>query len=740
MAVGKGFVTQTAFKKHLDGDWRTVHELWSHIRNYMVSYAAPDASTYSKTEIDAFFEGYSGGKAQVDAGNVVGLTQGSIPFADASGFLTEDNSKLFWDAGNEWLGIGRTPAYQLDVAGSAKIRTTLYVTGATALSYTLTVAGDSILSSKLRVSGTGNDIGGVSGNDEVITRFQETTAATNTAISINAITGQDPILYLAENNSAIWDIRNDASATDKFQIRYQVGGVNRTDFQIDNAGNVSILTGTFTAGQGIFSGLTISTGIIDYDTTNHNYLFGIECGTDISVGDALYNVFIGNRNGEQVTTGDYNVAIGYLNLYGNKTGSQNVAIGSLCLVGNTNLNHAQNVAIGYQAAYTMETGTGNVAIGIEAGKYFKTGSYNVALGGGAGRALQSGVGNMFIGAYAGYSSNAVSANVYVGVSSGHFGVSAANNTAIGGGSIYLNVSGANNVAIGVEVMRGVSTKSQSNNVFIGYQAGYLIDVSDNNVVIGYKAGYHITTGTGNVVIGYMAGETNLTTGNNQLWIANSNTATPLIYGEFDTPLLKVTGEFDVVGASKLGDGGVTNYAETKADGEINLHGTARVLKHLHFNNAAFTKGSTAPTQVILGNYNGWSFDIGDDSVITATLPDDWDPTTDLTIKVCWYIDEAYAADKEIQWRVDWSALPEDFTEAVDAPTHSGQIDSGDINIPAVAKTNGESTIGTIAAASLSALDCLGFTLSRIAVTNDDPTDDPIVLHLTIEYTSNKLGV
>lgn len=202
----------------------------------------------------------------------------------------------------------------------------------------------------------------------------------------------------------------------------------------------------------------------------------------------------------------------------------------------------------------------------------------------------------------------------------------------------------------------------------------------------------------------------------------------------------IRAKLDATGNWYFGDGGVTNYAQIAPDGEINLHGTARVLRHLHFNNAAFTKGSTAPTQVILGNHNGWEFDIGDDSVIIATLPDDWDPTTDITIKVCWYIDEAYAVDKEIQWRVDWSAIPEDFTETVDAPTHSGQIDSGDINIPAVAKTIGESTIGTIAAASLSALDCLGFTISRIAVTNDNPTADPVALHLTIEYVSNKLGI
>jgi len=174
-------------------------------------------------------------------------------------------------------------------------------------------------------------------------------------------------------------------------------------------------------------------------------------------------------------------------------------------------------------------------------------------------------------------------------------------------------------------------------------------------------------------------------------------------------------------------------------GGVLMTGTARVIKKIYLNNAAFTKGTTAPTQGILGNLNDWKFDIGDDAVMTRMLPTDWAVGTDLTIKVCWYIDEAYAADKEVQWRVDWSALPHDFSEAVDAPTHSGQEDSGDIDIPAVAKRMGTSTIGTIAGASLSVEDMLGFTLSRIDVTHDDPTLDPGVHHLVIEYTADKLG-
>lgn len=195
----------------------------------------------------------------------------------------------------------------------------------------------------------------------------------------------------------------------------------------------------------------------------------------------------------------------------------------------------------------------------------------------------------------------------------------------------------------------------------------------------------------------------------------------------------------VNGVVKISNNDDVNYSQIADDGVVTLGGTGRIIRKMYLNNAAFTKGGTAPTQVILGNLNGWEWDIGDDAVMTRMLRTDWAVGTDLTIGVCWYIDEAYAADKEIQWRVDWSALPHDFSETVDAPVHSGQIDSGDIDIPAVAKRMGTSTIGIVSGASLSAEDMLGFTLSRIAVTNDNPTAKPTAHHLVIEYISDKLG-
>lgn len=82
-----GFVTHSEYQKHIRGEWRTVHDLWRHIRNYMASYAQPG-----------------------------GFTQGSIAYAGADGFLTENNAQLYWDAAQHRLGIGtNTPGCALDI-------------------------------------------------------------------------------------------------------------------------------------------------------------------------------------------------------------------------------------------------------------------------------------------------------------------------------------------------------------------------------------------------------------------------------------------------------------------------------------------------------------------------------------------------------------------------------------------------------------------------------------------------
>lgn len=75
-------------------------------------------------------------------------------------------------------------------------------------------------------------------------------------------------------------------------------------------------------------------------------------------------------------------------------------------------------------------------------------------------------------------------------------------------------------------------------------------------------------------------------------------------------------------ASTFGDLGVTNYAAFAADGTLTLNGTARVIRTLAIANANLGKGGTAPSQVIVGNYNVWEYGVNDDTVFTFHIPHD----------------------------------------------------------------------------------------------------------------------
>lgn len=209
----------------------------------------------------------------------------------------------------------------------------------------------------------------------------------------------------------------------------------------------------------------------------------------------------------------------------------------------------------------------------------------------------------------------------------------------------------------------------------------------------------------------------------------------------NTAGFKFLNNLDVTGVTKLGDGGTTNYTQIAADGTITMVGTARVTRRIVLGNAALGKGAVAPAEVVIGNFESWEFDIGDNAVLDLELPPDYSAGTDLTVNVHWYINEAYATNTgEVRWQVAWSALPHGGTEAIDAPTHTGTVDTGDINIPATAKYFTNNDVGTISGASLSVGDSVGLKLSRIAlVGGNNPTADPAAVHLEVIYTSNSLG-
>lgn len=173
---------------------------------------------------------------------------------------------------------------------------------------------------------------------------------------------------------------------------------------------------------------------------------------------------------------------------------------------NTNKNL---VAIGRFAAETniatngdaLGGGISNVAIGYEALRNNTTGgNYNMAIGERALKFNTTGVANTAIGARASEKNTSGTANMAFGYLSLFENTTGNYNTAIGQQSLVSLVNGNNNTAIGTDA--GFSTLG-SGNTFIGYQAGY------NEV------------------------------GGNKLYIANSNTATPLVYGDFTAKYLAV---------------------------------------------------------------------------------------------------------------------------------------------------------------------------------------------------------
>lgn len=89
----------------------------------------------------------------------------------------------------------------------------------------------------------------------------------------------------------------------------------------------------------------------------------------------------------------------------------------------------------------------------------------------------------------------------------------------------------------------------SSNIMIGLDAGESVTSGTNNTILGYYSGNSLTTGSNNIFLGNQAGFNE--TGSNKLYIANSDTANPLIYGEFDNNLLRINGSLDINNAYQL---------------------------------------------------------------------------------------------------------------------------------------------------------------------------------------------
>ena len=300
-------------------------------------------------------------------------------------------------------------------------------------------------------------------------------------------------------------------ANNSWSILGNSGTVNGTNF-IGTTDNVPLTFRVNNERSGLISNATASSTFFGYQaggtgtaTGNsafgHQSLFGLTTGTS--------NTANGFQSLYANTTGISNTAIGYRTLYNNVSGNQNVAIGNQALNSNTG---NTNTAVGSIALFTNTTGNNNVSLGYRALYGNISGSQNVGLG------TESLIGNTSGGN-----------NVAVGYRALYSNTTTFNNNALGSSSLQNNTTGTLNNAFGTSAL--FTNVSGSNNVAFGHQAGYL-STGNRNVFLGYQSGYNET-------------------GSDKLYIANSNTANPLIYGDFASSLLKVNGTLNVNNAYNL---------------------------------------------------------------------------------------------------------------------------------------------------------------------------------------------
>ena len=294
--------------------------------------------------------------------------------------------------------------------------------------------------------------------------------------------------------------------------------------------NVAIGSGSLSNSTTAFGNVAIGNNSLSYDTTGQ---YNTACGEG-----ALHHNRNGNNNNAFGlrsmyfnTTGSSNVAIGNKSLYKNTTVSGLVAIGDSALFNNgdgaTGINDAQrNTAIGTKALFANTHGHSNTAIGYKTLSSHVSNSLNTAVGSYALHSDSTGHDNTATGNYS-LGLNKVGAhNTAAGSSSIYNNTTGNSNTGMGSYTLFMNTSGNNNVAVGQEAL--FNNFSGNNNTAIGYKAGY----GNWGIII-----------EGCVYIGYRAGENNYA--NNKLFIDNSNTASPLIGGDFSANRVDINGRIKI---------------------------------------------------------------------------------------------------------------------------------------------------------------------------------------------------
>lgn len=392
-------------------------------------------------------------------------------------------------------------------------------------------------------------------------------------------------------------------------------GVNALASHTTSFNNTAIGYNTLTSVTTLGANTAVGANALRFNANTFSTSVGAFAGENNNGSSNVIMGYSAMRN----NTGGANTVLGY-NAMSGGSGSNNIALGFEVMRDQAGNN---NIGIGYQAALTSNVGSFNIALGDFASNNRNDGRSNIiaigrnamrdtnfpnssddfsskiAIGydalNGANNATGSstliaigknnmrghqGTRNIGIGDFtfdgaltfpyqSGGSDNVALGN---GILRRSFG---SNNTIVGSGSFANNTTGQGNTSIGAYVSQQnttgsfntslgyfshVDNQTGNHNLSLGYFSNRGNYGGSRNTVLGTFAGGDFGLGDrdGNILIGYRSGffETN----SDRLYIDNSDTTTPLIYGELDTNILRTNGTLQV---NIPGSGG---YAFPNVDG------------------------------------------------------------------------------------------------------------------------------------------------------------------------------
>ncbi|MEM6699137.1 MAG: tail fiber domain-containing protein, partial [Bacteroidota bacterium] len=233
---------------------------------------------------------------------------------------------------------------------------------------------------------------------------------------------------------------------------------------------------------------------------------------------------------------------------------------------NDDYSNNQNLFLGDSTGYNNTNGRDNIFQGYQAGYSNTNGDNNIFLGREAGYSNTDGNGNLFMGFRAGDENTTGRENIFLGYATGGLNTTGRDNIFIGYSAGSANTVGDDNIFLGYNA--GDDNTIGKYNMYIGTGAGQNNPIGNENVFLGHEAGNNASSGSRNVFIGYQAGYNE--SDSSKLYIENSSSNLPLIFGDFEADSLQINGKLNVNGAYNFPttDGLADQVLSTDGSGNI----------------------------------------------------------------------------------------------------------------------------------------------------------------------------